>query len=131
MYKKSGYVNQVSQPAADQYGVKKNAASGAVINGFPTTLQLDATAKVEQSFYIPYKGAGQYTTTFTSSKSVADEYQAYLDYASANGFTLLSKGLDTKTNSAHFYAIKDKVDLNVTISSQNHKTEISVSYLQK
>ena len=111
------------------YGTKKQAPAGQLAAGFPVGFVLDANAKISNSFSIPYQKSGQYTATFISAKTVAQEYNGYLQYLKASGFTILNSVL-TKS-SAHLYGTQATADANITISTVAGKTNVMVSYLTK
>lgn len=114
-------------------GQKEEAPKGQIISGFPASFILNK-ADLSDSYKIPYLDrknnvSNQYSVSFFSSKNVADEYTAYVDYLEQNNFQIKNKNLSAN-NMASVYATNGSSDFQASIyKDQSGKTEVVASYL--
>ena len=115
-------------------GPKQEAPKGELTASFPTELVLDKNAKVESSYNQEVgdnKQTLQSTTTFTSTKSLNDAYNEYLNYAKDKGYVVVNQSLATILG--NFYSIGTESDMSVVVLKKygSNEVEISVTYLAK
>lgn len=105
------------------------AASGELVQGFPSALILDSGAKVSDSYSLGYNaGLDQYTAIFNSNQSLADLYASYQSYFSQNGWTITNQ-ITKYPTSRGVYAQKDKNDASVAIFDETTTRQVTVSYV--
>jgi hypothetical protein len=107
------------------------APSGKLVSGFPKEFVLDSAAIVGKSYTIGYAyNLNQYTANWTSSSSIDDLYNQYVNYFVSNGWTITN----SSTNMATFrgvYAVTSTADANVVITSGKDGLKVTVSYVKK
>ncbi len=108
------------------------APQGALISGFPQNLVLDTAAAINNSYSIAYSGnLNQYTANWVSSSSMDALYGKYLQYFTANGWTITN----SSTAIAGFrglYAVNPSADVNVAMSNVGAGgLRVTVSYVKK
>ena len=107
------------------------APTGQLISGFPKELILDNAAVVGKSYTIGYAyNLNQYTASWTSSSSLDDLYNQYVNYFTSNGWMITN----SSTNIAGFrgiYAVTSSTDTNVVITSGKGGLKATVSYVKK
>jgi hypothetical protein len=98
--------------------------------GFPTNIPVEVL-NITESYTAEYKSAGfvQYTITYTSDKTVASKWLEYKDFLTKAGYTLGKEG----TNQAQgtVYGKKGMDEMSVLVATQNKKTTVHISVLQK
>lgn len=108
------------------------APQGELISGFPKTLILDNAAAIADSYTIGYSpNLNQYTASWVSSSSMDGLYARYLQYFTANGWTITN----SSTNITAFrgiYAVTSSAESNVTLDDSGAGgLKVTVSYVKK
>lgn len=103
---------------------------GKLVTGMPASLVLNSSAIID-SYKISYTGADQYTTVFTTAKTIGSELVAYETALTKDGYKTVSKSLIQ--NSGNYYGTKDKEEVNVVVTQNSgEKTAtVNVTYLFK
>lgn len=109
-----------------------NSNHGVVVQGFPNELIKNKVGPSKESYQLAYKtGDKQYTTTFETSKTVAQEYQEYLNYLKDLNY-VISNQHQTDT-AANLYAALAHSNVNLVITQDAgaaHPTVI-ITYVVK
>jgi hypothetical protein len=71
----------------------------------------------------------QYSVSFLSDRTRAQEYQSYLSFMTNAGYEFGSAGRNPQQFS--LYGTKDNDDLSITISEQSGKTLVHIGYLDR
>lgn len=97
---------------------KKEVAANQAPSGFPSDVPIEAGATIIQNYEADVSdGRHQATRVFQSSKTVAQNYQLYLDFLTKNGWTVSNKS-ETETI-ASLYAVKAGSELTVSITKNS------------
>ncbi len=123
--------NQTAQSKQQAAENKTDAPAGQLVSGFPPELILNKDAQTNQSYTISYSLQNQYSAEIKTNDTVAQTYQAYLDYFSKNGYQVVNKS--SQNNLASIYAQKNGNAVNVVASNftfNGKQTDVEVTYLQ-
>lgn len=126
------------------YGLMRNAAQtrgpvpvyapqGQTVQGFPKQLILDNAAAVVNSYSVTHSASSsQYTAQWNSSSSVTALYNAYKQYFSANGWTIVHD-VTQYANARALYATNASSDVSVSVTSAGKEsgTQVSLTYLSR
>ena len=96
-------------------------------DGFLSGLPIESGAVLKDSFTADY-GEGnpvQRTISYYSRRSVENNFKNFLDYANNNGWEVVNQN-DTNPGLQAFYAVKDKGELNFTVSREIATNKILV-----
>ena len=105
---------------------------GEIATGLPRDLILNKKGEVSSSTTTQYEQNNkQYTVAFETSLSIAEEYQAYLDYLRKNKYTITRQ--DSGETHSSIYAKSDRADVNIAIYKDpvTAKNTVDISYLLK
>lgn len=105
---------------------------GEIATGLPRDLILNKKGEVTSSTSTQYEQNNkQYTVAFETSLSIAEEYQAYLDYLRKNKYTITRQ--DSGETLSSIYAKSDRADVNIAIYKDpvTAKNTVDISYLLK
>ena len=108
------------------------AASGELIQGFPRDLILDKQGTVVSSSVTPYEeNHKQYTATYTTSRTVEQEYNNFVTYLEKNKFKVTKKEMNQGVGG--IYAEGQYADANVVVylDPASGKNTVIISYLLK
>lgn len=104
---------------------KKEVPANEAPSGFPSEVPIEAGAKITQNYEADTTdGRHQATRTFESSRTVAQNYQTYLNFLTQNGWEVTNK-LQTD-NLASVFGKKDDAELSATISKNSISGVVSV-----
>lgn len=96
---------------------RTNSVHGVPVQGFPSELIKNKVGPSKESYQLVYKtGDKQYTTIFETDKTVAQEYQAYLDYL--KGLKYVISNQNVSDSAANLYAQLAHSDINLVITQE-------------
>lgn len=108
------------------------AKPGLVVEGFPKSLIIHPAGEIADSYKLEYSDeANQYTATFETSQTVAQEYNDYLKYVTNLKYEVSNQKVDSK--SANLYARNADSDINVviTLADKAKHPMVTVTYVRK
>lgn len=123
---------QKSHQAGTTNYERTGAQPGLVVQGFPISLVMFPSGKIDDSYKLVYPDKSvQYTAVFKTSKNIADEYNLYLNYLKGLGYQISNQTQDAK--SANLYARNASTDISVLIAAgDSAKTPtVTVTYLRR
>ena len=112
----------VDEPTKADFGTKAP-------EDFPTNIPLEAGVTMNQSYSLDYPGQKQLTAVFVSRETVKKNYDLYREFFKKEGW-MISSQYESETLSS-LYALKKNNEMNVTVSSSEAGTQVSVSVLKK
>jgi hypothetical protein len=98
--------------------------------GFPKSIPVELDGIVESySAEYPERSIMQYTISFGTDDSTDTAFSEYSSFMKKNGYVFIENGENKAAG--YLYGTKDNDDLSITISAQNGRTLVQMSYLDR
>ena len=102
-----------------------------VPDGFLSGLPIESGAVLKDSLSVDYGASNpvQRTISYHSQKSIDSNFQNFLNYATNNGWEIINQD-ETNPGLKTFYAVKEKGELNFTVSQEiaTNKILVTITY---
>jgi len=124
---KNKSITQKQLPPAKVVNVQPvDAPKGQLITGFPQAAAEKGNTIDSSYMFKNDQGSGSYTASFTSSKSVQDEYNYYTSFLKSQKLSVSSEKYTPEL--ASIFAYDSSQNVNVTITKQPKSTSILIVY---